>query len=239
MVDDIPLWKHLVNGGKSHQINLTTKDFGIIAERIGTRALRINIKHNGMLDTIFPDIQILSTKKLRSSGDYTIEVNYQKGDNHGKKIVLFEIKYGRVFLSHRQTTKYCKMILEPCEFFRKADEVKIFYMIFDKLAVTGWRIFINQIKKHGGKHIHQGGLPLFVLEGKGYTIVDGVRYDWEKGDLILLPIKRDGCEHQHFNEDPDVPAKRVAFIFKPLRDPAGVKFVQVEEHPDWMMTPKR
>jgi hypothetical protein len=112
-------------------------------------------------------------------------------------------------------------------------------MIFDQLPVTGWRIFVNRIKKHGGNHIHQGGLPLFVLAGKGYTVVDGVRYDWEEGDLILLPIKPDGCEHQHFNEDPDKPAEWIAFIFKPLRDPAGVKFVQVEEHPDWMMAPKR
>ena len=111
-------------------------------------------------------------------------------------------------------------------------------MIFDKLSVAGWRIFVNQIKKHGGKHVHQGGLPLFVLSGKGYTVVDGVRYDWEEGDLILLPIKPGGCEHQHFNEDPDTPAEWIAFIFKPHRDPAGVEFVQKEEHPDWMMGPK-
>jgi hypothetical protein len=111
-------------------------------------------------------------------------------------------------------------------------------MIFDKLSVAGWRIFVNRIKKQGGKHVHQGGLPLFVLSGKGYTVVDGVRYDWEEGDLILLPIKPGGCEHQHFNEDPDKPSEWIAFIFKPLRDPAGVEFVQKQEHPDWMMSPK-
>ncbi|MDP2718541.1 MAG: cupin domain-containing protein [Dehalococcoidia bacterium] len=105
---------------------------------------------------------------------------------------------------------------------------------WDKQGVTGWRIFINRVKKHGGKHVHQGGMGLFVLGGKGYTVVDGVRYDWEEGDLIILPIKPDGCEHQHFNEDPEIPADWMAFIFTPLRDPAGVEFAQREDHPDWM-----
>jgi hypothetical protein len=106
--------------------------------------------------------------------------------------------------------------------------------VWDKLGVTGWRIFINRVKKHSGKHVHQGGLAIFVLSGKGYTVVDGVRYDWEEGDLILLPVKPGGCEHQHFNEDPERPADWLAFIFTPLRDPAGVEFVQREDHPDWM-----
>lgn len=104
---------------------------------------------------------------------------------------------------------------------------------WDEVGAPGWRLFINHIKKHGGKHIHQGGTPLYVLEGKGYSVVDGVRYDWEEGDLILLPIKPNGCEHQHFNLDPQASAYWIAFIYVPIKDQAGVEFVQVEEHPDW------
>ena len=37
-------------------------------------------------------------------------------------------------------------------------------------------------------HRHQGGLALFVLDGRGHTIVNGVTHDWEAGDLILLPV---------------------------------------------------
>lgn len=106
--------------------------------------------------------------------------------------------------------------------------------IWDKQGVTGWRIFINRIKKHSGKHVHQGGLALFVLGGKGYTVVDGAKYGWEEDDLIVLPMKPHGCEHQHFNEDPNTPAEWLAFIFTPLRDPALEEFVQKEDHPDWM-----
>ncbi len=106
---------------------------------------------------------------------------------------------------------------------------------WNEQGVPGWRIFTNLIKNHGGKHRHQGGLGLFVLSGKGHTVVDGVRYDWEDGDLILLPIKPDGCEHQHFNdnEDPGQPSEWMAFIFTYMRDPTGVEFLQREEHPDW------
>ncbi|MBI4334715.1 MAG: cupin domain-containing protein [Chloroflexi bacterium] len=105
--------------------------------------------------------------------------------------------------------------------------------IWDKLSVTGWRIFINRIKKHSGKHVHQGGLALFVIGGSGYTLVDGTKYPWEEGDLILLPVKPNGCEHQHFNDSEETPAEWMAFIFTPLRDPSGVEFLQKEDHPDW------
>ena len=50
-------------------------------------------------------------------------------------------------------------------------------------------MFIHTITTKSGEHRHQGGLLIFVLEGKGYSIVDGERWDWEKGDLVLLPMQ--------------------------------------------------
>ncbi|MBI4334505.1 MAG: cupin domain-containing protein [Chloroflexi bacterium] len=105
---------------------------------------------------------------------------------------------------------------------------------WDEMGTPYWRIFINHIKKHSGKHIHQGGLCIYVLEGKGYSTVDGVRYDWEEDDLIVLPIKPDGVEHQHFNLDPGGNAYWMAFIYMPMQEQAGVEFVQVQDHPDWV-----
>lgn len=61
-----------------------------------------------------------------------------------------------------------------------------------------------------GKQKHQGGRVHYVLEGRGYTILDDKRYDWEKGDLILLPVKVGGCIFQHFNADPKEPAELIA-----------------------------
>lgn len=104
---------------------------------------------------------------------------------------------------------------------------------WDEVGVPGWLVFVHHIYKHSGKHRHQGGLGLFVLEGKGYTVVDGVRYDWEKDDLILLPVKTEGCEHQHFNSEPGKPAEWIAFVFMPFFDAVGNEREQRTESPDF------
>jgi len=74
---------------------------------------------------------------------------------------------------------------------------------------------------------------IFVLEGKGYTVVDGQRCDWEKGDLILLPIRPGGVEHQHFNLNGGEPSRWTAFIYKPFHDEVAHGMEQREESPEF------
>ncbi len=81
---------------------------------------------------------------------------------------------------------------------------------FAHLTNDDWRLFCHEIRQHSGQHRHQGGIYLFVMQGKGYSTVDGRRYDWSAGDLICLPIKKDGVVHQHFNLD-GKPSRWVAF----------------------------
>lgn len=104
----------------------------------------------------------------------------------------------------------------------------------DKMAAPGWTTFIQRITKHSGKHIHQGGVAIYIVDGKGYSIVDGVRYDWEAGDLIILPFKPGGVEHQHFNKEPDRPSHWIALIFHPWFYYTASHITQVETHPDWV-----
>src|SRR4029450_13393713 len=35
-------------------------------------------------------------------------------------------------------------------------------------VLDDWRVFIQDVKVHSGKHRHQGGLVIYVLEGEGY-----------------------------------------------------------------------
>lgn len=105
--------------------------------------------------------------------------------------------------------------------------------IWDELGAPPWRVFIQDIKRHSGRHRHQGGLAILVLRGKGYTVVDGVRYDWEGGDCIQLPVKPGGVEHQHFNAEPGTPAVWLALIYLPMTDQVNVGMTQLSEHPDW------
>lgn len=96
-----------------------------------------------------------------------------------------------------------------------------------------WRVFVQDIRVHSGSHRHQGGLLIYVLEGEGYSVVEGERHDWEAGNLLLLPLKPGGVEHQHFNKHPDKPAKWIAFINSPQFSWGASDMVQVKQHPEW------
>ena len=100
-----------------------------------------------------------------------------------------------------------------------------------------WLVFSLDIQTHSGKHRHQGGLVIYILEGKGYTIIDGQRVDWGEGDLILLPIKPEGVEHQHFNADPGKPCRWVAFLNLPIMDFVAMELTQVELSPEFTQKP--
>ena len=58
-------------------------------------------------------------------------------------------------------------------------------------------------------HGHQNEAPFYILEGKGYEIHDGQRYDWEKDDLVVV---HNDSVHRHFNADPA--HKAVALVMK-------------------------
>ncbi len=48
---------------------------------------------------------------------------------------------------------------------------------------------------HTGKHRH-GEESMHILEGQGYSIINGQRFDWHKSTTIQIPFM---AEHQHFN----------------------------------------
>lgn len=99
-------------------------------------------------------------------------------------------------------------------------------------AIQDWDVFVHEIHTHSGAHRHQGGLVIYVVRGQGYTVVDGVRVDWKAGDVLLLPVKAGGVEHQHFNVSAE-PAEWVAFIYRPMHDAIGSYVEQVTESPDF------
>jgi len=87
-----------------------------------------------------------------------------------------------------------------------------------------------------GRLKFQGGQVMLITEGKGYTMVDGVKYVWEAGDVLNLPIRNDGIIVQHFNTDPQNPAKFVAAEpnwFACVGVDRGCGFEQLENSPDY------
>ena len=53
----------------------------------------------------------------------------------------------------------------------------------------------------------------YILDGAGSEIHDGVRYDWQAGDVAIV---HNNCVHQHFNADPVKPARALVFKTKPM-----------------------
>ena len=50
------------------------------------------------------------------------------------------------------------------------------------------------------KHGHVNEAAFYILDGDGYEIHDGVRYDWKAGDVAIV---HNNCVHQHFNASAD------------------------------------
>jgi len=66
---------------------------------------------------------------------------------------------------------------------------------------------------YGQKHGHMNSAVFYILEGKGYDVHDGERYDYEAGDAVIVS---NSCVHQHFNASNERPLRAVAFKAKPL-----------------------
>lgn len=87
-----------------------------------------------------------------------------------------------------------------------------------------------------GRLKFQGGQVILILEGSGYTMLDGVKHAWEAGDILNLPARSDGIIVQHFNTDPEKPAKFVAAEpnwFACVGVDRGCGFEQIEDSPDY------
>ncbi len=79
------------------------------------------------------------------------------------------------------------------------------------------------------KHGHVNEAAFYILDGKGYEIHDGVRYDWEAGDIAIV---HNNCVHQHFNASKDKPARALVIKTKPMYLFLNMLFQkQVKERP--------
>jgi quercetin dioxygenase-like cupin family protein len=62
------------------------------------------------------------------------------------------------------------------------------------------------------KHGHVNEAAFYILDGEGYEIHDGVRYDWKAGDIAIV---HNNCVHQHFNASNAKPARALVIKTKP------------------------
>jgi hypothetical protein len=143
MLDGVPIWQHLANGGVLHDVELRGWVFGRLAEMIGKSWLKeaMSSKCDGnLIKELFPNLEVLSIKSVSNKsrrchvdGDVIVEVDYKQGLAYGKKIVCFEIKHGKIAIHQNQIRHYCEMIDNPSNFVKKADEIRIFFLLFESI----------------------------------------------------------------------------------------------------------
>ncbi len=69
-----------------------------------------------------------------------------------------------------------------------------------------------------GNHRHYYESLIYIIKGKGYSVVEGNKVEWEAGDIIYAPP---WSWHQHFNTDPDNEVRYVAYTNAPLLQNVG------------------
>jgi gentisate 1,2-dioxygenase len=81
--------------------------------------------------------------------------------------------------------------------------------------------FFTEIPPGGktGRHRHNSEAIIHILQGRGYSIFDDVRYDWEAGDTISPPAN---SWHQLFNADAEKPVVIFAVTNNPLLEAIGI-----------------
>jgi gentisate 1,2-dioxygenase len=108
----------------------------------------------------------------------------------------------------------------------------------NRTSIRSMIVFEQEIPPGGrsGAQKTPGGSVLYVLEGKGYTLLDGVRHDWQAEDLVNIPIRTEGVVVQHVNTDPRRPVRFVSAdlnLVDILGVDRGAELEQVETAPTW------
>ena len=111
------------------------------------------------------------------------------------------------------------------------DTILSAYVVFSQEIPPGSRT---------GRLKFQGGQVIYVIAGRGYTLLDGVKHAWAAGDVINLPLRRGGIVVQHFNEDPEAPARFLAVepnLYACTSVDRGSGFEQLEDAPEFQRRP--
>ena len=110
--------------------------------------------------------------------------------------------------------RYLKLFHEEVSYLRRVDHVvreeakgwewtrqgRLKWFIHPEIETgskQSW-VYLQEIPagSRSGKHRHVAEEQILVVEGSGYDLHDGERWNWEQGDIICVPQMR---AHQHFN----------------------------------------
>jgi gentisate 1,2-dioxygenase len=123
---------------------------------------------------------------------------YNLKDELARLRAMPRVRKGRLirFVDGPQT--YSRHYIEP-----KDGITQMFHIHLEEYAPGG----------HSQKHGHVNEAAFYILDGEGYEIHDGIRYDWKAGDVAIV---HNNCVHQHFNASATKPARALVMKTKPM-----------------------
>jgi len=105
-------------------------------------------------------------------------------------------------------------------------------------SIRSMLVFEQEIPPGGksGVQMTPGGACMYIIEGRGYTLLDGERHDWQAADVVQIPLRRDGVKVQHVNIDLRRPVRFVSAevnMLDVLGVDRGAALEQIEDAPDY------
>lgn len=167
--------------------------------------------------------------------------NLEKGNIDSGTMNLFDELF-RMRDEYRENVKHSIMVIDgenvPLERNRMGLHRWFLHPSMKNIAIRTQLVWVQEIPpgSRSGKMKSQGGQIHIVFEGNGYTVIDGVRHDWEQYDAIFIPLSQDGTIHQHFNPDPNNWARLICSepnLFDALGVDRGSGFEMLEDSPDY------
>ncbi len=153
------------------------------------------------------------------------------------KLYLEQVKYGK---DEQKRRKESPIFVSGDEVAKLLETNRGVYMVDPRLGFNNrtHRLFVSkhvptetqdqqQWKTLGHRHTVEA--VIHWLAGKGYSIVDGVRYDWEAGDFINVPVF---AWHRHVALSKE-PALHVASTTGPLYMGIGQAVYEDERYPEY------
>lgn len=95
-------------------------------------------------------------------------------------------------------------------------------------AIRGLRAHLNEIPPNGktGTHRHTAEALIYIVEGRGYSMVGERKVEWSAGDILCIP----GLEwHRHENLDPEKRCRFLAITNGPLMESLGIARIEHQE----------
>lgn len=177
------------------------------------------------------DQRRVSAERLRAGAQAIID----KGGAQKNRLGMEQTRFG---IEEKGRREKSPIFVSGDDVAREHERVNSVYIVDSRLGFANktHRFWINHLPGGGEEnqkwktigHRHTVEAVIYYLQGYGYSVIDGKRYDWEAGDFICVP---QFAWHRHVNLS-DKRAAYAASTTGPLSMSIGQALYEDERYPE-------